>query len=81
MADVGRSPGRHPPTSRARDTGCTLYAWPRRDARSARGDGGSTLSETCMDTGLLDYSLTGIIAHLVYFGIASVAVVSSWPST
>ena len=28
-----------------------------------------------MDTGLLNYSLTGIIAHLVYFGIASVAVV------
>ena len=28
-----------------------------------------------MATGLLSYSLTGIVAHLVYFGIASVAVV------
>lgn len=28
-----------------------------------------------MDTSLLSYSLTGIVAHLVYFGIASVAVV------
>ena len=28
-----------------------------------------------MDTGLLNYSLTGIVAHLVYFGVASVAVV------
>jgi putative membrane protein len=28
-----------------------------------------------MDSGLLTYSLTGIVAHLVYFGIASVAVV------
>jgi putative membrane protein len=28
-----------------------------------------------MDTSFLSYSLTGIVAHLVYFGIASVAVV------
>ena len=28
-----------------------------------------------MDTSLLSYSLTGIVAHLLYFGIASVAVV------
>ena len=28
-----------------------------------------------MDSNLLSYSLTGIVAHLVYFGIASVAVV------
>ena len=28
-----------------------------------------------MDTSLLSYSLTGIVAHLVYFAIASVAVV------
>jgi putative membrane protein len=28
-----------------------------------------------MDTSLLSYSLTGILAHLLYFGIASVAVV------
>ena len=28
-----------------------------------------------MDSSLLSYSLTGIVAHLVYFGIASVAVV------
>ena len=28
-----------------------------------------------MDSSLLNYSLTGIVAHLVYFGIASVAVV------
>ena len=28
-----------------------------------------------MDRSLLSYSLTGIVAHLVYFGIASVAVV------
>lgn len=29
-----------------------------------------------MDTDLLRYSLSGIVAHLVYFGIASVAVVA-----
>jgi putative membrane protein len=29
-----------------------------------------------MDSSLLSYSLTGIVAHLVYFGIASVAVVA-----
>jgi putative membrane protein len=29
-----------------------------------------------MDTGLLSESLTGIVAHLVYFGIASLAVVA-----
>jgi putative membrane protein len=28
-----------------------------------------------MDSSLLDYSLTGIVAHLTYFGIASVAVI------
>ena len=28
-----------------------------------------------MDSGLLSYSLSGIVAHLVYFGVASVAVV------
>jgi putative membrane protein len=28
-----------------------------------------------MDTGLLDHSLTGIVAHLVYFAVAIVAVV------
>ena len=28
-----------------------------------------------MDSSLLSYSLTGIVAHLVYFGIASLAVV------
>jgi len=28
-----------------------------------------------MDTSLLNYSLTGIVAHFVYFGIASLAVV------
>ena len=28
-----------------------------------------------MDTSLLSYSLTGIVAHLVYFGIAIVAVI------
>jgi putative membrane protein len=38
-------------------------------------DGGSTLLENGMDSSLLSYSLTGIVAHLVYFGIASVAVV------
>lgn len=37
--------------------------------------GGSTLSENRMDTSLLSYSMTGIVAHLVYFGIAIAAVV------
>lgn len=38
-------------------------------------NGGSTPSENRMNTSLLSDSLTGIVAHLTYFGIASVAVV------